>query len=87
MTFKDLSDIVKKDIPLHYRNEFTANAVFSTFDGKELMRKIEFIVEMAPTGKKDIRVNILEQVDYPLVPLLKTLKEHIQTLDRKGNLL
>ena len=87
MTFIDLADIVKKDIPLHYRNEFTANAVFSTMDGKDLQKKIEFIVEMAPTGHKDIRVNIIDQIDYPLIPLLKTLKEHIQIMDKKGQLL
>lgn len=87
MKLKDLAEIVKKDVPLHYRNEYSANAVFSTLDGKDLKKRIEFIVEMAPTGHKDIRVNIIDPIDYPLIPLLKTLKEQIRELDKKGCLL
>lgn len=87
MKLAEIADIVKKDIPLHYRNEYTARAVFHTSNGTPLDRKIEFIVEMTPIGQKDIRINILEALDYPLVPILKSLREEIQVLDRKGLLL
>jgi len=87
MKLTQISDIVKKNVPLHYRNEYTANAVFDMSEGKSLSRRIEFIVEMTPIGSKDIRINFVDPIDYPLVPILKSVKEEIQVLDRKGSLL
>lgn len=87
MKLTQIADIVKKNVPLHYRNEYTANALFDSADGKSLSRRIEFIVEMSPIGAKDIRINFVDPIDYPLVPVLKSLKEEIQVLDRKGSLL
>ena len=87
MKLNRIVDIVKKDVPLHYRNEYTANAVFDLAGGKTLSRRIEFVVEMSPIGSKDIRITVVDSVDYPLVPVLKSLKEEIQSLDRKGSLL
>lgn len=87
MKFSELSDIVKKDVPLHYRNEYTALALFRNSDGKPLAKRIEFTVEMAPTGQKSIKVNFLDNMEYPLVPILKDIKEEIQSLDKKGLLL
>ncbi len=87
MKLTQIADIVKKNVPLHYRNEYTANALFNSADGKSLSRRIEFVVEMSPIGEKDIRINFVDPIDYPLVPVLKSLKEEIQVLDRKGSLL
>lgn len=87
MKLNQIADLVKKNVPLHYRNEYTANAVFDLADGKSLSRRIEFVVEMSPIGSKDIRINFVDPIDYPLVPVLKSLKEEIQILDRKGSLL
>jgi len=87
MKLSRIADIVKKNVPLHYRNEYTANAVFDLNEGKTLSRRIEFVVEMSPIGSKDIRINFVDPIDYPLVPVLKSLKEEIQVLDRKGSLL
>lgn len=87
MKLTQIADIVKKNVPLHYRNEYTANAVFDLNEGKTLSRRIEFVVEMSPIGSKDIRINFVDPIDYPLVPVLKSLKEEIQVLDRKGSLL
>jgi hypothetical protein len=87
MKLTEIVDIVKKEIPLHYRNEYTASAVFDLSEGKTLSRRIEFIVEMSPIGSKDIRINFVDPIDYPLVPVLKSLKDEIYQLDRKGSLL
>jgi len=87
MKLSQIENIIKKDIPLHYRNEYTANAVFDLAEGKTLSRRIEFVVEMSPIGSKDIRINFVDPIDYPLVPVLKSLKEEIHLLDRKGSLL
>lgn len=87
MKLTQIADIVKKNVPLHYRNEYTANALFDVADGKVLSKRIEFVVEMSPIGSKDIRINFVDPIDYPLVPVLKSLKDEILVLDRKGSLL
>lgn len=87
MKLTRVDNITRKPGALHYRNEYAANAVFGLMDGKPLVRRIEFIVEMSPLGQKDIRIQFLDPIDYPLVPVLKSLKEEIRALDRKGHLL
>ena len=87
MKLTQIADIVKKNVPLHYRNEYSANAVFDLSEGKTLTRRIEFVVEMSPIGSKDIRINFIDPIDYPLIPILKSLKDEIHILDRKGTLL
>ena len=87
MKLTRVDDITRKPVALHYRNEYAANAVFGMMDGKLLVRRIEFIVEMNPLGAKDIRIQFLDPIDYPLIPILKSLKEEIRSLDSRGALL
>ncbi len=86
MKLIEISDIVKKSSPLHYRNEYTAKAVFEIDDQKSFSKRIEFIVEMSPIGSKDIRIKFVDAMEYPLVPIVQSLKDEIQILDRKGSL-
>ncbi|MDR0451254.1 MAG: hypothetical protein LBH26_08315 [Treponema sp.] len=47
---------------------------------------IDFSVEIMPTGQKEIAINLLEKVDYPLVPLNKELKSILSRMDSTGEL-
>ncbi len=87
MKLTEIADIVKKNVALHYRNEYTARAVFEVGEKKTLSKRIEFVVEMSAIGSKDIRINFVDTIEYPLVPILKSLKDEIHLLDRKGSLL
>jgi hypothetical protein len=42
---------------------------------------LEFIIEHKPIGTLEITVTLLEKIDYPVVPLMKELKNHIGELD------
>ncbi len=53
---------------------------------KMVERKIDFKIELMPTGKKHISVTFEQPIDYPLVPLLKELKPYLDELDRSGQL-
>jgi hypothetical protein len=86
MKLTGISNIVKKNSPLHYRNEYTASAVFELDNQSLLSKRIEFVVEMSPIGSKDIRINFVDTLEYPLVPILKSLEDEIHSLDRKGSL-
>ena len=42
---------------------------------------------MSPLGEKKIDITFLESIEYPLLPILKILKEMIKKLDYEGKLL
>ena len=76
MKLIEMRNIVRKDIPIYYRRLFTGTAVFSMLDrSKEI--PVQFSIEVSPAGKKDISVHLMSEPDYPLLPLIKTLKEHV----------
>jgi hypothetical protein len=47
---------------------------------------VEFSLETKPTGMKEIIVTILDDVDYPLIPLKTELKKVILALDEDAKL-
>ena len=81
----DVRDIVRKDLPIYYRRLFTGIAVIDILDEK-LERRIEFCIETQPTGAQEVSVNLLDHLEYPLVPVLRELKNHVAGLDRTGAL-
>jgi hypothetical protein len=80
-----IRDIVRKDVPIYYRRVYSGTAVLE-FLGQEFVKRIEFAVEIKPTGSKDISVSLTEDIDYPLVPLLKSLRDFVQAMERSGAL-
>lgn len=86
MNLKALNNVNKKDLPLEYRKIFTGDAVFETPLHQNLETGIEFSLEKNASGATDIRIKINDAIDYPLLPLIRTLKEHIRDLDMKGKL-
>ncbi|MFA6506604.1 MAG: hypothetical protein WCT14_10920 [Treponemataceae bacterium] len=81
----EIKNITRKDIPIYYRRDFTGTAVLEILE-KKLETRIEFSIETKPTGAKDISIAGLIGVDYPLIPLTKTLQEAILQLDKSGAL-
>lgn len=81
-----IKNINKKDIPLHYRNEYSGCALIELNSSEQMEKKINFILERGATGMVDISIELLEDVEYPLVPIIKTLKDYIGELDKKGEL-
>ncbi len=88
MKVLEIRNIEKKDIPLHYRNEYTGKAVLEYGPHKVPEEKgVEFILERSATGHIEVSVNLLDTINYPLLPAIKLLKNHILDLDREGKLL
>lgn len=77
--------MTRKENFIYYRREFHAKAVYELPEGMRTGR-IEFTIETEPTGKKDISVKLVDQMEYPLLPLLQALKEYIKYFDRDGQL-
>lgn len=85
MTILTLTDITRKENFIYYRREFTGNALYE-LPGRKLSGKVEFTIETAPTGKKDIRIKIVDEIDYPVLALIQNLKEFIMNLDNDAKL-
>ena len=80
-----IKDIVRKDVPIYYRLLFTGVAVLELAKDAGDYR-IDFTIELKPTGQKDISVNFLDAVDYPLLPVIQELKKNIESMHSNGTL-
>ena len=78
-----IKDIVRKDVPIYYRLLFTGVAVIELTKSADDYR-IDFTIEMKPTGQKEISVSFLDAVDYPLLPVIQELKKNIAAMDSNG---
>jgi hypothetical protein len=80
-----VKDIVRKDIPIYYRLLYTGVASLELNKDAEDYR-IDFSIEIKPTGQKEITVSFLDKVDYPLIPVIKELKLYIDAMHSNGTL-
>ena len=80
MKIIQVKNIVRKDVPIYYRRLFSGSLEIELM-GKNIERNIDFTIETLPTGMKAVSVTIAEPVDYPLVPLMRELKQFIGALD------
>jgi len=77
--------MIRKDVPIYYRKLYTSVAVIE-LNGKQNEYRIDFSMEIKPTGQKEFNVNFIDAVDYPLVPLVKDLKQYIAELEAADGL-
>jgi hypothetical protein len=68
-----VKDIIRKDVPIYYRLLYTGVAVIDLTKGPANYR-IDFTIEIKPTGLKEISVTFLDNIEYPLIPIIKELK-------------
>jgi hypothetical protein len=85
MKILEVKDVVRKDVPIYYRRFYTGVMVIELIN-KSVEVRIDFSVEIKPTGQKEILINLLDKVDYPLVPLNKELKKMLDRMDSTGEL-
>lgn len=65
--------------------EFNATAILESA-GMRSELPLSFTVERRPVGGPDISVRFIEEPDWPLVPLLRSVKDMVLDLDKKGKL-
>jgi hypothetical protein len=78
-----IKDIVRKDVPIYYRLLYTGVAVLE-LTKKQAEYRIDFSIEIKPTGQKEIIVTFLDDLEFPLIPISKELKNQINTLHTNG---
>lgn len=87
MEVLDIKNIVRKDIPLHYREEFTGLAVFNNKRLETSENKIEFSLERTPFGTKEVDIKFPAAPDFPVISAIKNLKKYILSIEKEGKLL
>lgn len=86
MRVVNIKDIVRKDVPIYYRLLFTGVAVLELAQENVSDYRIDFTIETKPTGQKEISVSFLDQIHYPLVPVIRELKKFIGDMHLNGTL-
>ncbi len=81
-----IKNIVRKDIPLHYREEFTGLAVLNDIRSIESENNIEFSLERTPFGTKQVEIRFTKAPDYPVIQAIRILKKYILTMEKEGKL-
>ena len=86
MQVAKIADITRVPLPIDYRRMYRGRAHVQV--GQQLVNpaEIEFVLELSPFGSQNVTVSFLDQTDYPIIPALRIIKEHIKSLDRSGGL-
>ena len=80
-----IHNIIRKDVPIYYKRFYKGTLVIELM-GKNQEVAIEFIIEHKPTGQLETTISLSETIDYPVVPLMKELKNYIAELDNTRKL-
>ncbi len=80
-----VKDVVKKDLAVDYRKVYDARAVLEIL-GTSQETKIEISLEHSPLGSVDVKVRLLEDVAYPLLPALRALRTSVHGMYERGEL-
>ena len=80
-----IKDMIRKDVPIYYRKLYTGVAVIVLNEVQKDFR-VDFAIEFKPTGHKEVTVNFLDNIDYPLIPVTRDLKQFIIDLESVGGL-
>ncbi|MCK5153698.1 MAG: hypothetical protein KAQ93_05005 [Spirochaetales bacterium] len=83
----NIKNIVRKDIPLHYREEFSGLAVLNNKRSETSENKIEFSLERTPFGTKEIEIKFSKTPDFPVISAIRNLKEYILLMEKEGKLI
>ena len=85
MRVVELANLQREDVQIFYIRKYTATAVLD-LTARTANVDIEFSIEMNSFGNKAFTLSITSQIDYPLIPLRKSILEYITNLEQEGKL-
>ena len=86
MKVLELKQIQREEGCIYFRRKFSAIAVVDILT-KPTDISLIFIMETGPLGDKKIEVSDVKgDFNYPLLPVVKTLREYIRVADSQGQL-
>ena len=85
MKVVELANLKREDVQIFYIRKYTATAVLD-LTARTANVDIEFSIEMNSFGNKDFSLSIKSPIDYPLIPIRKSILEYITNLEMEGKL-
>ena len=85
MKVVELANLQREDVQIFYIRKYAATAVLD-LTARTANVDIEFSIEMNSFGNKDFSLSIKSPIDYPLIPIRKTILEYITNLEMEGKL-
>ncbi|MBO4532612.1 MAG: hypothetical protein J5726_02835 [Treponema sp.] len=85
MRVVELQNLVREDVQIFYIRKYAATAVLD-LTARTANVEIEFSIEMNSFGNKEISLSIKTQIDYPLIPIRKSIIEYLTNLEQEGKL-
>ena len=85
MRVVELQNLVREDVQIFYIRKYAATAVLD-LTARTANVEIEFSIEMNSFGNKEISLSIKTQIDYPLIPIRKSIIEYLTNLEHEGKL-
>ena len=81
----ELRDLNRRESPVHYIKELTAVAVIE-WNQRQSESDVSITLEHRPLGPPDVRVRLLDAVDWPVLPVIHAIQEYVVDLERTGRL-
>ena len=85
MKVVELANLQREDVQIFYIRKYAATAVLD-LTARTAKVDIEFSIEMNSFGNKDFSLSIKSPIDYPLIPIRKSILEYITNLEMEGKL-
>lgn len=86
MRVLEFKSISREDGCIYYMKRYTAIVVLE-IPAQTVTFPLSFSIETGPLGNKTIDIDDLPaDLNYPIFPVVKSLKEFIQNLSTQGNL-
>jgi hypothetical protein len=85
MKVVDITKILRKESAVYYKRYFTG-VVKLELPAKTIEEPLEFTIETSPLSEKTITVTFANQLDYPLMPIIREVKTFILAKDNNGEL-
>lgn len=86
MRILEINSIVKQDGWIYYMQRYSGTAVIE-LPGQQVSMPLSFSIETGPLGNKTIDIDELPNtLNYPVFPIMKSLKEFINNLSNQGSL-
>ena len=85
MKVLELKNILREEGHIFYLRKYACDAVLE-FPNSVIDTKISFSIEISPLGQKTVDLNILQDLNYPIIPIKSAIRNFIITEDNEGRL-
>jgi len=77
--------VARRNMAVDYIEKYDATAVLEVL-GVPRETKIEILLEHSPLGGVDLKVTMLDDISYPLLPALRAIRTSVSGMYERGEL-